>query len=154
MEKKTRDSILVFSVFSTIFIVAGIYFNKAKNEINNNGIYSIGIITNKKYGLVKYYIDYEFRYKDSSIVSYKRISDVEVEICKKYNRFLVKFSPNNLKYDEIYFNYPVVEDSITAPSKGLGLYTKLYWGNTVWPKLGLYQNNQKANLLDKNLIIL
>ena len=118
MEKKTRDSILVFSVFSIIFIVAGVYFNNAKNEINNNGVYSIGIITNKRYGLVKYYVDYEFIYNDSSIVSYKRISDVEVEICKKYNRFLVKFSPNNLKYDEIYFNYPVVEDSITAPSKG------------------------------------
>ena len=118
MEKKTRDSILVFSVFSAVFIIASISYNNNKYEIDKNGVYSIGTIVNKKYGISKYYIYYEYEFKDSSILSSYRISDVEVEICEKYNRFLVKFSPNNLKYDEIYFNYPVVEDSITAPSKG------------------------------------
>ena len=118
MEKKTRDSIFVFTIFSVVFIIAGITSSKEKKEVNKNGVYSIATIVNKKYGISRYYVYYEFKFIDSTRLSYERISDIEVDICEKYNRFLVKFSPNNLKYDEIYFNYPILEDSIIAPSEG------------------------------------
>ncbi len=88
-----------------------------RKNLEKNGIYVIGLITDIEDGLKRsYFLNYKFEYIDSVYLSTDQIYKNRKDLVGK--RFIVRFLPDAPKTSEILYDKQIFCDTLKAPTNG------------------------------------
>lgn len=92
MSKKSKTILIIFFILSLLLIVLGIIFTVLSNNTNKEKtLYyhcESDFFEEKKSGLCKYSLNYDFIYEDNKIINYSNYFKLVFSDKEKYNNFM------------------------------------------------------------------
>mgnify|MGYP006181570513 CR=1 FL=1 len=120
LSKKNISLIIIVSLFIFLIIRTFIGFAERSNSLNGENVkITVGTITDFRHGgKVSPWFYYEYKFKNKPIITQQSIEGnlraAKNDEIRKYigKRYFVKFSVENPKYSELFFDKPVPDDFV------------------------------------------